>query len=99
MSGIWYYGYQKGFMTSASPEFLKAITRLYIFAPILSGVIFILSFFTIWICLTLFAIMFLIYVIPKNAATHIEKMGLTLSNTFQVHGRRRAQQGIREYNH
>jgi uncharacterized membrane protein len=75
MTGIWCYAYQNGLTKSTSPEFLKAVTRLYIFAPIISGVIFILSFINIWVCLTLFAIMFLIYVMPNKSATRLA--GLT----------------------
>ena len=73
MTGIWCYAYQNEMTKSGSPEFLKAVNQLYIFAPIISGVILILSFINIWICLTLFGIMFLIYVIPKKSAARLEK--------------------------
>ena len=74
MTGIWCYAYQNGLTKHASPEFLKSVNHLYIFAPIISGVIFILSFVNIWISLTVFAIMFLIYVIPKQSAIRLEKI-------------------------
>ena len=73
MFGIWNYAHKKGFTRSTSPEVLQASTRLYIFAAVLSGVIFILSFTTIWICLALSAIMFLIFLFPKNAVTRLVK--------------------------
>ena len=72
MMGIWRYAYQNGLTKHASPAFLKSVNHLYIFAPIISGVIFILSFINIWICIALFGIMFLIYVIPKQSAIRLE---------------------------
>jgi uncharacterized membrane protein len=74
MMGIWYYAYRNGLTKHASPEFLKSVNTLYIFAPIISGTIFILSFINIWISIALFGIMFLIYVIPKKSAVRLEKM-------------------------
>jgi uncharacterized membrane protein len=72
MFGIWNYAHRKGFTKSASPEVLKASTRLYFLASVLSGVIFVLSFATIWICLILSAAMFLFFLFPKNAVTFLK---------------------------
>jgi uncharacterized membrane protein len=74
MMGIWWYAYRNGLTKHASPEFLKSVNTLYIFAPIISGTIFILSFINIWISIALFGVMFLIYVIPKKSAVRLEKM-------------------------
>ena len=74
MTGIWYYAYRQGLTEHASPEFLRCVNTLYIFAPIISGVIFILSFINIWISIALFGVMFFIYVIPKKSAVRLEKM-------------------------
>jgi len=74
MTGIWYYAYRNGMTKHASPEFLTSVNTLYIFAPIISGTIFILSFINIWISIALFGVMFLIYVIPKKSAVRLEKM-------------------------
>ncbi len=70
---IWYYAIRNGLTKTNDPALLKAVSRLYIFAPIISGTIFILSFFSITICLILFGIMFLIYVIPQNSARELQK--------------------------
>jgi len=70
---IWYYASRKGLTKTASPEILKSVTRLYILAPVLSGTIFILSFFSISVCLILFVIMFLIFMIPENTRHRLEK--------------------------
>lgn len=73
MTGIWYYAYRNKLTTPDPPGYLKAMTHLYIFASVLSGVIFLLSFAPVWICLMLFAFMFLIFVFPKNAVAVLEK--------------------------
>ena len=73
MTGIWCYAYRNGLTSSDSPEFLRAVTRLYIFASVLSGAIFVLSFATFWLCLALFGAMFLIFVIPKNMVAFLER--------------------------
>ena len=74
MTGIWYYAYRNNLTQHASPEFLRSVNTLYIFAPIISGTILILSFINIWISIALFGVMFLIYVIPKKSAVRLERM-------------------------
>lgn len=73
MTGVWCYSYRKKFTKSVSPEVLKAVTRLYLIAPAISGLIFILSFINIWICLIVFAIMFVIFVFPKVTMMCLKK--------------------------
>lgn len=72
MTGIWLYATQHD-LAIAPPEELHAVTRYYIFASILSGSIFILSFINTIVCLVLFGLMFMIYVFPKNMIVSIEK--------------------------
>lgn len=66
MTGVWLYSHQHALLISAPPSVLKASDQLYIFASVLSGSIFILSFLSIWICFGLFLLMFLIFVFPKS---------------------------------
>jgi uncharacterized membrane protein len=66
MTAIWTYAYKKGFARSSSPKVLEATTRLYIFAGIFSTTIWIVSFFSIMACLFLSAIMFIIFLFPKQ---------------------------------
>ncbi len=72
MTGIWLYACQHD-LTIASAGELRASTQLYVFASVLSGVIFILSFFSVIISLVLFGLMFMIFVFPRNVITGIEK--------------------------
>ena len=72
MTGIWLYACQHD-LTIASAAELRASTQLYVFASVLSGVIFILSFFSVIISLVLFGLMFMIFVFPRNVITGIEK--------------------------
>lgn len=72
MTGIWLYATQHD-LAIAPPEELHAATRYYIFASILSGSIFILSFINTIVCLVLFGLMFMINVFPKNMIVSIEK--------------------------
>ncbi len=69
MTSVWCYANAKGFTRSSSAKLLKATTRLYIFAGIFSGLIWIVSFFSIMACLFLSAIMFLIFIFPKQTVT------------------------------
>lgn len=73
MTSMWLYATRHGFTKSDSTTVLKASDQLYIFASVLSGVIFILSFFSIWICLALFGFMFLVFVFPKNVVNGLVK--------------------------
>ena len=73
MTSIWLYALKKGLISQTSAPVLKASTTLYILASVLSGTIFILSFFTIWVCLPLFVLMFLIFVFPANVVAFLVK--------------------------
>ena len=73
MTSLWCYAYRKGLTKASSPEVLKAVTRLYIIASVLSGVILIVSFINVWICLTLFAVMFAIFVFPDMTMSRLAK--------------------------
>jgi len=66
MTGIWLYAVKKQFARTESAEKLKAVTRLYIFASILSSTIWIVSYFSMAGSLFLFCLMFAIYVFPEK---------------------------------
>jgi len=66
MTTVWCYSYFKGFAKAESESILKTTTRLYIFASLLSTLIWLVSFASILTCLILFIIMFLIFVFPEN---------------------------------
>jgi uncharacterized membrane protein len=75
MTCLWVYANSKGFTKHESPQVLRAVTKLYIFASILSGIIFIVSFFSIVASLILFGIMFLVFVFPKDRVRRFVKNG------------------------
>ncbi len=66
MTGIWLYAKRTELIKTDSEKTLKAITRLYIFASILSATIWVASFFSIIGSMVLFGIMFVIYVFPEK---------------------------------
>ena len=75
MTGIWLYATQHE-LTIVPREELRTSTQFYIFASILSGSIFILSFINTVVCLILFGLMFMIYVFPRNMIVSIDKRKL-----------------------
>jgi uncharacterized membrane protein len=79
MTGMWLYACQHS-LTIAPAEELKASTQLYIFASVLSGLIFLLSFVTITFCLVLFGFMFMVFVFPRNVIMGLEKRKLAWPN-------------------
>lgn len=76
MTGIWIYASHHD-LTIASAKELRASSQLYVFASVLSGLIFILSFISIIVCLILFGLMFLIFVFPRNVIIGLEKIKWT----------------------
>lgn len=66
MSAIWMYANGKKFVKASSGKVLKATTRLYIFAGLFSTVIWIVSFYSITVCLVLSAIMFILFIFPNK---------------------------------
>lgn len=66
MTSIWLYAKNKHFAKVGSAEKLRAITRLYIFASILSTVIWLVSYVSIIGSMILFALMFAIFVFPER---------------------------------
>lgn len=66
MTCIWVYANNNELTASESSQILKAATKFFVFAFILSGSIFIVSFISIPVSLILFGIMFLIFVFPKD---------------------------------
>jgi uncharacterized membrane protein len=66
MTGLFSYAYHKGFVSASSSSKLAATHRLYIFAGIYSTVICLVSFVSILVCLLLFAVMFVIFLFPKQ---------------------------------
>lgn len=69
MSGIWSYANSKGFTKASSREYLRSTTWLYYFAGLFSTVIFAISFWNVFVCLGLSAVMFVIFLFPKRAVT------------------------------
>lgn len=67
MTGIWCDAQARGYTHATRPGTLIAATRDYMFAPVLSGVIFLLSFVSVWASLAVFVLMFVIYVFPSSA--------------------------------
>jgi len=66
MTCMWVYSVKNGLTTTGSTATIKAATRLYIFASLFSGSIFIISFISVPVSLFLFVIMFLVFVFPKD---------------------------------
>jgi uncharacterized membrane protein len=66
MTGIWLYSKRKGFAKTDSERKLTAITRLYIFAGLLSMTIWLVSYVSIIGSMILFVVMFIIYVFPEK---------------------------------
>jgi uncharacterized membrane protein len=66
MTGIWCYAHYMGFANAVSDKVLKVTRRYYIFAAILSSLIWIVSYFSIIGSLVLFAVMFLVFVFPEK---------------------------------
>ncbi len=66
MTSLWVYANKKGLTISADKNVLQAATKLYVLASVLSGLIFIISFFSIPVSLVLFGIMFLVFVFPND---------------------------------
>src|SRR5664279_3225255 len=66
MTNLWVYAYKKGFTVAEKGLTLKAATKFYAFASILSGIIFIVSFISVIVSLVLFGLMFLIFVFPND---------------------------------
>ncbi|HEY2727309.1 MAG TPA: TMEM175 family protein [Parafilimonas sp.] len=71
MTSLWLYANKKGLTKADSPGILKATTKFFVFASILSGVIFLISFISIPVSLVLFGIMFLIFVFPKDRVNRL----------------------------
>ena len=66
MTGIWCYAQQKGFTRAADEATLRTATRYYIFTPVMAGVIFLVSFFSVWVSLAIFLLMFALYAFPSR---------------------------------
>jgi uncharacterized membrane protein len=82
MTLLWLYASRNGLTKNETAPHLKTISRYYIFASVLSGSIFIISFFSVYLSLFLFGLMFLIFVFPKNMVLQLEKNKWH----FQKHG-------------
>jgi hypothetical protein len=74
MTSIWLYAKGQGFVRTDSEIKLRAITRLYIFASVLSTLIWLVSFVSQTGSLILFCGMFIIFVFPeKMVALQLKK--------------------------
>jgi len=67
MTSLWVYAYKSRLTVPESAQLLKAATRFWIFASVISASIFIISFISIPVSLVLFGCMFLVYIFPKDA--------------------------------
>jgi uncharacterized membrane protein len=65
MTSLWVYSAKADLISMDLPT-IKAASRLYIFASLFSGAIFIISFFSVPVSLVLFGVMFLVFVFPKD---------------------------------
>jgi uncharacterized membrane protein len=75
MTCLWCYANHFGF-AKASPQILKASTRFYIFATILSTMIWLVTYISIPASLALFVLMFLVFIFPeKMVAIIIRRSG------------------------
>ena len=66
MTGIWCYAQSRGYTRASDPAVLRTATRYYVFTPILSGLIFLMAFVSVWASLALFLVMFALYVFPAR---------------------------------
>lgn len=66
MTGIWLYAKRAGFIEAGSPAKLKAATRLYILASLLSTAIWLMSYFSVTGSLFVFCCMFVIFIFPEK---------------------------------
>jgi uncharacterized membrane protein len=73
MFGIWLYAFRMGLMKTGAQIPLRTISRYYLLAAILSFSIFILSFVSIWLCLSLSGLMFVIFLFPEQALLYVER--------------------------
>ena len=83
MTGIWLYAAQHA-LTIAPAEELKTSTQLYVFASLLSGIIFIVSFFSVPVSLFLFGLMFIVFVFPRNMIAWLDKRKWSSFNLKEV---------------
>ena len=71
MTGVWCYARAMGFCDAKIPGLLVANTRLYIFAAILSSLIWFVTYISIPVSLGLFVLMFLVFIFPEKMAVII----------------------------
>lgn len=74
MFWIWLYASRTDLMKTEFPIPLKTITRYYFLAAAMSVSIFILSFISIWLCLALSGIMFIIFLFPEQMLQYVAKV-------------------------
>lgn len=73
MTGIWCYAHYMGFAKAVSANVLRVTRRYYIFAAVLSTLIWIVSYFSIVASLFLFVVMFLVFVFPEKVVAMLLK--------------------------
>jgi uncharacterized membrane protein len=66
MTCLWCYAASAGLTVEMPARIRLLTTRLYIFASVLSALIFAISFVNVWACLGLFVLMFMIFVFPRD---------------------------------
>lgn len=72
---IWRYAHRNNMMKETDLKELKLIYRYYLVALILSLGIFIMSFLSIYLCLALSGIMFVIYLFPDSTVKYLLRSG------------------------
>jgi len=73
MTGIWCYAHYMGFAKAVTSRVLIITRRYYIFAAVLSSLIWIVSYYSIVASLCLFVVMFLVFVFPEKMVVWLLK--------------------------
>lgn len=74
MFGIWLYAFKAGLMKAEPAIPFSVINRYYFLAAAMSVSIFILSFVSIWLCLGLSGLMFIIFLFPEQMLQYIARI-------------------------
>ena len=71
MTLVFCYAAGRNYLIDVSPAVRRMSRRLYIFATLLSGAIFAVSFLNVWASLALFCLMFAVFVFPKGLVQYL----------------------------
>jgi uncharacterized membrane protein len=84
MTCLWCYACHRRLAHCTTPEIQAFSTRLYLFATVIPGTIFLFSFISIWPSLLLFCFMFAVYVYPQATVRSLARRGLVAKPVVQV---------------